>query len=123
MKLERISDIIRIINVKLAYGDSILKEISAHAPQVGFPHEENSQFKEHNIMEQIMRNIKPDDEILIGAVLNGHVGRGRSVFEQEHGCHSFRDINEEVEDVLIFVQPYNVGNTFCQKQEDHLVTY
>ena len=68
LKVEIISD---RINVKLAYGNMILNVISAYAPQVGFPHEEKSQLYEH--MEQIMRNIKPGEEILIGADLNGHV--------------------------------------------------
>ena len=121
LKVDRISD--RIINVKLAYGNSILNVISAYAPQVGCPHEEKSQLYEH--LEQIMRNIKPEEEIIIGAYLNGHVGRDRSGFEQEHGGHSFGDRNEEGEDVLRFAQAYNLGivNTFFQKQEQHLITY
>ena len=69
LKVEIISD--RIINVKLANGNSILNVISAYAPQVGCPHEEKSQLYEH--LEQIMRNIKPGEEILIGADLNGRV--------------------------------------------------
>ena len=40
-KVKIISD--RIINVKLAYGNSILNVISAYAPQVGCPNEEKSQ--------------------------------------------------------------------------------
>ena len=80
LKVDRISD--RIIDVKLAYGNSILNVISAYAPQVGCPHEEMRQFYEH--LGQIMRNIKPEEEIIIGADLNGHVGRDRSGFEQEH---------------------------------------
>ena len=78
-KVDRISD--RITNVKLAYGTSILNVISAYAPQVGCPHEDKSQFYQH--LEQ-MRNIKPGEEIIIGADLHGHVGRDRSGFEQEH---------------------------------------
>ena len=78
LKVDRISD--RIFNVKLAYVNSILNVIPAYAPQVGCPHEENSQFYEH--LEQIMRNIKPEEEIIIGADLNGHVVRDRSGFEQ-----------------------------------------
>ena len=103
--------------------DKILNVISAYAPQVGCPHEEKSQFYEH--LEQIMRNIKPEEEIIIGADLNGHVGRDRSGFEQEHGGHSFGDRNEEGEDVLRFAQAYNLGlvNTFFQKQEEHLIAY
>ena len=69
-----------------------------------------------------MRNIKPEEEIIIGADLNGHVGRDRSGFEQEHGGHSFGDRNEEGEDALRFAQAYNLGlvNTFFQKQEEHI---
>ena len=121
LKVDRISD--RIINVKLAYGNSILHVISAYAPQVGCPHEEKSQLYEH--LEQIMRNIKPGEKIIIGADLNGHVVRDRSGFEQEHGGHSFGDRNEEGEDVLRFAEAYNLGivNTFFQKQEEHLITY
>ena len=70
-----------------------------------------------------MRNIKPGEEIIID--LNGHVGRDRSGFEQEHGCHNCGDRNEEVEDVLRFARAYNLGlvNTFIQKQEEHLITH
>ena len=56
LKVDRISVI--IINVKLAYGNSIFNVTSAYAPQVGCPHEEMSQLYEH--LEQIMRNTKPD---------------------------------------------------------------
>ena len=45
LKVDRIFN--RIINVKLAYGNSILNVIAAYAPQVGCPHEEKSQFYEH----------------------------------------------------------------------------
>ena len=71
-----------------------------------------------------MRNIKPGEEIIIGADLNGHVGRDMSGFEQEHGGHSFGERNEEGDDVLRFAQAYNLGivNTYFQKQE-HLITY
>ena len=121
LKVEIISD--RIINVKPAYGHSILNVISAYAPRVGCPQEEKSQLYEH--LEQIMRNIKPEEGILIGADLNGHVGRDRSGFEQEYGGHSFGDRNEEGEDVLRFAQAYNLGivNTFFRQQEKHLITY
>ena len=40
LKLERILN--KVINVKLAYGNSILNVISAYAPQVGCPQEEKS---------------------------------------------------------------------------------
>ena len=106
LKVDRISD--RIINVKLAYGNSILNVISAYASQVGCPHGEKSQFYEH--LEQIMKNIKPGEEIIIGADLNGHVGRDRSGFEQEHGGHSFGDRNEEGEDVLRFAEAYKTAS-------------
>ena len=121
LKVDRISE--RIINVKLAYGNSILHVISAYTPQVGCPHEEKSQFYDH--LEQIMRNIKPVEEIIIRADLNGHVGRDRSGFEQEHGGHSFGDRHEEGEDVLRFAEACNLGivNTVFQKQEEHLITY
>ena len=59
---DQILKVDRIINVKLAYGNSILNVISAYAPQVGCPHEEKSQLYEH--LEQIMRNIKPEEEII-----------------------------------------------------------
>ena len=113
----------RIINVKLAYGNSILNVISAYAPQVGCPHVEKNQLYEH--LEHIMRNIKPGEEIIVGADLNCHVGRDMSGFEQEHGGHSFGDRNEEGEYVLRFAEAYNLGivNTFVQKQEEHLITY
>ena len=72
-----------------------------------------------------MRNIKPGEEIFIGADINGHVGRDRSGFEQEHGGHSFGDRNEEGEDVLRFAEAYNLGivNKFFQNQEEHLITH
>ena len=101
--------------MKLAYGNSILNVISAYAPQVGCQHEEKSQFYEH--LEQIMRNIKQEEKILIGADLNGHVRRHRSGFEQEHGGHCFGYRKEEGELRCRQIR-YNLGieNTFFQKQ-------
>ena len=60
-----------------------------------------------------------------GTVDTYDVGRDGSGFEQEHGCHSFGDRNEEGEDVLRFAQAYNLGlvNKCFQKQEEHLITY
>ena len=51
-----------------------------------------------------MRNIKQEEEILIGADLNGHVWRDRSGLEQEHEGYSFGDRNEEGGYVLRFAQ-------------------
>ena len=43
----------------------------------------------HEHLEQIMRNIKPGEEIITGAR-----GRDRSGFEQEHGGHSVGEMKK-----------------------------
>ena len=76
-------------------------------------------------MESLLRQIPGQEDMWIGADLNGHVGGTRTGFEREHGGNSWGDRNAEGEVILKFAQAYDLGvvNTFFQKKMEHLITY
>ena len=76
-------------------------------------------------MESLLRQIPGQEDMCIGADLNGHVGGARTGFEREHGGNSWGDRNAEGEEILQFAQAYDLGvvNTFFQKKMEHLITY
>ena len=82
--------------------------------------------KEHfyDEMESPLRQIPGQEDMWIGADLNGHVEGARTGFEREHGGNSWGDINAEGEEILQFAQAYDLGvvNTFFQKKMEHLIT-
>ena len=101
----------------------MLKFISAYAPQTGCSQEEKEHFYEE--MESLLRQIPGQEDMWIGADLNGHVGGTRTGFVREHGGNSWGDRNAEGEEILQFAQAYDFGvvNTFFQKKMEHLITY
>ena len=54
------------------------------------------------------------EDLVIGFDLNGHVGKGISHFETEHGGHEYGQQNPEGESIPSFDQAYKlvVANTY-----------
>ena len=73
----------------------------------------------------MLRQIPGQEDMWIGAHLNGHVGGTRTGFEREHGGNSWGDRNAEGEEILQFAQASDLGivNTFFQKKMEHIITY
>ena len=71
----------------------MLNIISAYTPQTGCSHEEKEHFYEQ--MESLLRQIPGQEDIWIGADLNGHIGGTRTGFERLNGRNSRGDRNVE----------------------------
>ena len=89
LEIKRMSD--RIMTMKLVPGNTMLNIISVYAPLVGCSQQEKDQFYEN--LESKMRSIPLHEELVIGGDLNGHVGKGMSNFEMEHGGHGYGQQN------------------------------
>ena len=72
-----------------------------------------------------LRSFSEKDKIVIGADLNGHIGRGNTGYERWHGGFGYGEKNQEGDNILEFTQAYDLalGNSFFKKREDHYVTY
>ena len=71
------------MSITLVVGQRMLNIISAYAPLTGCSHDENEHFYEE--MESLLRQITGQEDMWIGADLNGHAGVTRTGFEREHG--------------------------------------
>ena len=94
-----------------------------HAPQVGCIDEEKEEFWEE--LEELIRSLSEKDNIVIGADLNGHIGRGNTGYERWHGGFGHGEKNQAEDNILEFTQAYDLalGNSFFKKREEHYVTY
>ena len=121
LEVNRISD--RIITAKLLIDTININIVSAYAPQVGCTDEEKEEFWEE--LEELIRSLSAKDKIVIGADLNGHIGRGNTGYERWHGGFGHGEKNQEGDNILKFTQAYDLalGNSFFKKREDHYVTY
>jgi len=120
IEVKRIDD--RIMRVKLVVHGEILNIISAYAPQAGVDQEVKEDFMEK--LEELI-NETPTERIVIGADLNGHVGKRAGTFGRIHGSKGFGDRNEEGERILECAESLDLAitNTFFEKREEHLITY
>ena len=66
--------------------------VSAYAPQVGCEKEEKEKFWER--ITQSMEEIPRDEKVVIGADLNGHVGKGNQGDERDMGKYGYGARNE-----------------------------
>ena len=66
----------RVMSIKLVVGKHMLNIISAYAPRTGCSQEEREHLYEE--MESLLRQIPGQEEMWIGADLNGHVGGTRT---------------------------------------------
>ena len=109
--------------VKIVTGESILNVVSAYAPQVGCTEEDKDSF--HEEMGAVLRRISQHERLVIGADLNGYVGREDEGFERYHGGKAFGERNVEGVRVLVFAQQFYfiLTNTTFTKRSEHLVTY
>ena len=121
LEVNRISD--RIITAKLLIDTININIVSAYAPQVGCTDEEKEEFWEE--LEELIRSLSEKDKIVIGADLNGHIGRGNTGYERWHGGFGNGEKNQEGDNILEFTQAYDLalGNSFFKKREEHYVTY
>ena len=63
--------------------------MTAYAPQVWCTDEEKEE------LEELIRSFSEKDNIVIGAYLNGHIGRGNTGYERWHGGFGHGKINRK----------------------------
>lgn len=113
----------RIMRLRLCYGEEIINIISAYAPQVGCSDEDKNYF--WNNMDGVMQEMEDNERVVIGADLNGHVGRENEAVKRIHGGHGCEGRNPEGESIIDFAVAFDMAvvNTFFKKKIEHLITY
>ena len=72
LEVKRVSD--RLMTIKLEVKGSILNIISAYAPHINNSMEKKKDFWED--LDGLIESISKEERIVLGADLNGHVGKG-----------------------------------------------
>merc|ERR1712227_154580 len=124
---ERVIEVVnvneRIIVVKMEWNGRILHAISAYAPQKGRGDKCKEEF--WSILHEIVKEIPKEDKIWIGADLNGHIGKDRLGYENEHGGWGFGERDKEGVSILEFAETHelSISNTWFRRDEKRLITY
>ena len=121
LKVKRLSD--RLMAMKLEVKVSILNIVSAYAPQVNSSMEEKNDFWED--LDGLIESISKEERIVLGADLNGHVGKGNIGDEKIMGRYRARTRNKEELMVVDFGKRMDLAivNTYFKKRDEHRVTY
>jgi hypothetical protein len=71
----------------------------------------------------MVRGVSSSEKLFIIGDLNGHVGTTRRGFEMIHGDFGYGKQNQDGEQILNFVVPYDlmVANTFFRKKKNHIL--
>ncbi|XP_063592180.1 craniofacial development protein 2-like [Penaeus indicus] len=121
VEVQRPSD--RLMTIKVLAGKSLINIVSGYAPQIGCEDQEKEEFREQ--LEQIVREIPEEEEIILGADLNCHVGERAGGYEACHGGFGYGLRNEEGEKMLETLESLELVlvNTGFKKRDEHLTTY
>lgn len=113
----------RMMKMKLVIAGEVYNIISAYAPQVGETEEMKEDFMEK--FEELILSVAQNEKLLVGADLNGHVGRSADGFQQVHGGKGYGRRNKEGEKILECAESVDMAivNTFYEKPDEHLITY
>ena len=113
----------RLIKLKLVIAGEIFNIVSAYAPQSG----ETEKIKEEFLSdrEDLMSRLPRTEKMVVGADLNGHVGKNPGVFQKVHGGKGFGQRNREGQNILESTESLDLAlvNTLFNKKEEHLITY
>ncbi|PWA80379.1 craniofacial development protein 2 [Artemisia annua] len=90
--------------------------ISAYAPQVGRSEEEKKSFWDS--LDELVRECPPDQRLIIGGDLNGHIGAATDGYAGVHGGFGFGVRNDEGRSILEFTTAHDlvVANSFFKKE-------
>ena len=121
LEVKRVSD--RLMAMKLEVKGSILNIVSAYAPQVNYSTEEKNDFWED--LDGLIESISKEERIVLGADLNGHVGKGNIGDEERMGRYGVGTRNKEGSMVVDFGKRMDLAivNTYFKKKDEHKVTY
>ena len=121
LEVKRVSD--RLMAMKLEVKGSILNVVSAYAPQVNNSMEEKNDFWED--LGGLIESILKEERIVLGADLNGHVGKGNIGGVEIMGRYGAGTRNKEGSMVVDFAKRMDLAiiNTYFKKKNEHRVTY
>uniref|UniRef100_A0A914X4N9 Reverse transcriptase domain-containing protein n=1 Tax=Plectus sambesii TaxID=2011161 RepID=A0A914X4N9_9BILA len=119
--VHRISD--RLMTIKIESGATTLRIVTCYAPQTGCPDDEKDEFWEG--LDAHLRTVGPEEHLILGGDLNGHVGLVRDGYNQYHGGNGFGTRNDNGNRILDSAEAHElvVANTFFKKRPTHLITY
>ena len=107
--------------MKLKVKGSILNIVSAYAPQVNNNMEEKIDFWED--LDGLIKSISTEERIVLGADLNGHVGKGNIGDEEIMGRYGAGTRNKKGSMVVDFGKRMAIVNTYFKKKDEHRVMY
>ena len=121
LKVKRVSD--RLMAMKLEVNGFILNIVSAYAPQVNSSMEEKNDFWED--LDGLIESITTEERIVLGADLNGHVGKRNIGDEEIMGRYGAGTRNKEGSIVGDFGKKMDLAmvNTYFKKKDEHRMTY
>ena len=88
----------RVTVLKLLFDKHILTVVSTYAPQIGLSEENKDEF--WDTLVHVVSGISEREVVVIGGVLDGHVGRLAEGYEGLHSGSAFGVRNTEVEEYL-----------------------
>ncbi|XP_047488446.1 uncharacterized protein LOC125038867 [Penaeus chinensis] len=107
------------MTIKVLAGKSLINIVSGYAPQIGCEDQKKEEFREQ--LEQSIREIPEEEEIILGADLNCHVGEPAGGYEACHGGFGYgpRNGRERMLETLESLELVLV-NTGFKKRDEHL---
>ena len=113
----------RLMAMKLEVNGSILNIVSTYAPQVNNSMEEKNDFWED--LDGLIESISKKKRIVLGADLNGHVGKGNIADEKIMGRYDAGTRNKEGSMVVHFGKRMDLAivDIYFKKKDEHRVTY
>ena len=119
--VKRVSD--RLMAMKLEVKGFILNIVSAYASRVNNSMKEKNDFWED--LDGLIESISKEESIVLGADLNGHVGKGNIGDEEIIGRHAAGTRNKEGSMVVDFTKRKDLAivNTYFKNKDEHRVRY
>ena len=121
LEVKRVSE--KLMAMKLEVKGSILNIVSAYAPQVNNSMEEKNNFWKD--LDGLIKSVLKQERIVLGANLNGHVGKGNIGDEEIMGRYGAGTRNKERSMVVDFAKRMDLAiiNTYIKKKDEHRVKY
>ena len=121
LEVKRVSD--RLMAVKLEVKGSILNIVNAYVPQVGNNMEEKNDFWQD--LDRLIESVSKQERIVLGADLNGHVGKGKIGDKEIMGRYGDGTRDKKGWMVVNFAKRMDLAivNTYFKKKHERRVTY
>lgn len=107
-----------LLKIPIIIGDKVVNIISAYAPQMG------AKSKGKNYLdkfEDAIRTVREEEKLIIGADMNGMVGKRRDGYQEVHGGRGFGIRNEDGDYILEMAKSFELAcmNTWFQRLDKY----